>query len=76
MAKFESLDEVLGRLPADRRTKIEDNADSLALAMEAARLKGKDVASFGQHLRAVGAKLVAKMPDGREVDLPLSAGRP
>ena len=54
MAKFESLDEVLGRLPADRRTKIEDNADSLALAMEAARLKGKDVASFGQHLRAVG----------------------
>lgn len=69
--KFESVGDVLGRVPVDRRVKIEKYADSPALAMEAARLKGKDVASFSRHLRAVGAKLVAKMPGGREVDLRL-----
>ena len=75
MVKFESLDDVLERLPESRRAKIERDADSIALAMEASRLKGKDVVSFGRHLRDVGAKLIAKMPDGREVDLPLSIGR-
>ena len=41
--KFESVCDVLGRVPVDRRVKIEKYADSPALAMEAARLKGKDV---------------------------------
>ena len=44
-ARFESLNDVLEGLPADRRASIEKDADRLALAMEASRLKGKDAAS-------------------------------
>lgn len=72
---FESLDDILERLPESRRTKIEMDANHLALAIEASHLKANDVASFERHLRDGGAKLIAKMPDEREVDLPQSFDR-
>lgn len=75
MPNFETLDDVLGRLPAEQRAQIEGEAEELALAMAAARLKSREGIRSHPLVRAGCPERDAKRPDRHEDKCPLPGGR-
>ena len=59
-------------MSADETTEREHAAEEFLLLFEAAQLKGAAVDRFVEHLKQMGARVFARFPDGRELQLPLS----
>ena len=72
---FENFDSFLKSLPVEEQEAIDSGADALALEIEVARMEGKSVKKFGDHLRTLGASLVARLPSGKEIELPIPGVR-
>lgn len=72
LPRYEPLHDVIRRMATDAPSEREHAAEEFLQLFEAAQLKSDEVKHFVARLQEVGARVIAKFPDGREQYLPLS----
>lgn len=70
-SQFVDLDVIIGSFPNERQSAIASRTDEMMLSVEASKLKGAEVRKFGNYLKSLGAHLFVRMPNGKEVKLPI-----
>ncbi|MDP3438135.1 MAG: hypothetical protein Q8R95_00885 [Azonexus sp.] len=71
MSEFIKMQDLLADVSPEEQQAMEARAKVLALASDAANRSNLQTRRLGDELRSMGAKLVAKLPNGQEISLPL-----
>ena len=71
MSEFITMQDLLADIPPEEQLAMKARAKVLALASDAANRSTPQNRRLGNELRSMGAKLVAKLPNGQEISLPL-----
>jgi hypothetical protein len=70
--EIKTLNDVIQDMSPEAQARIERGAEEFALQIEATRLNSPEVKLLVDHLQALGARVVAKFPDGSELELHIS----
>lgn len=71
MTKFIDFEDVLKSFSPEDQAEIEEDTRAMILSREMSRLKGRGVKQMACDLKSFGATLFIRMPNGKEVELPL-----